>query len=110
MPETRLVRGSSLYRNPPAGYLDQPEFVNAVARIETRLAPRDLLEQLLAIERAHGRVRDFPNGPRTLDLDILLYGERTVREIVAATHMSSFDACRVLGQFLQARIVRRKTA
>jgi len=80
MPETRLVRGSSLYRNPPAGYLDQPEFVNAVARIETRLAPRDLLEQLLAIERAHGRVRDFPNGPRTLDLDILLYGERTVRE------------------------------
>jgi 2-amino-4-hydroxy-6-hydroxymethyldihydropteridine diphosphokinase len=80
MPETRLVRRSSLYRNPPAGYLDQPEFVNAVARIETRLAPRDLLEQLLAIERAHGRARDFPNGPRTLDLDILLYGERTVRE------------------------------
>jgi len=80
MPDTRLVRGSSLYRNPPAGYLDQPEFVNAVAEIETRLAPRDLLEQLLAIERAHGRVRDFPNGPRTLDLDILLYGERTVRE------------------------------
>jgi len=80
MPETRLVRGSSLYRNPPSGYLDQPEFVNAVAEIETRLAPRDLLEQLLAIERAHGRVRDLPNGPRTLDLDILLYGERTVRE------------------------------
>jgi 2-amino-4-hydroxy-6-hydroxymethyldihydropteridine diphosphokinase len=80
MPTTRLVRRSSLYRNPPAGYLDQPEFVNAVARIETRLAPRDLLEQLLAIERAHGRVRDFPNAPRTLDLDILLYGERTVRE------------------------------
>jgi 2-amino-4-hydroxy-6-hydroxymethyldihydropteridine diphosphokinase len=80
MPETRLVRWSSLYRNPPAGYLDQPEFVNAVAEIETRLAPRDLLEQLLAIERAHGRVRDFPNAPRTLDLDILLYGERTVRE------------------------------
>ncbi|HLF39060.1 MAG TPA: 2-amino-4-hydroxy-6-hydroxymethyldihydropteridine diphosphokinase [Burkholderiales bacterium] len=80
LPATRFVRRSSLYRNPPAGYLDQPEFVNAVARIETRLAPRDLLEQLLAIERAHGRVRDFPNAPRTLDLDILLYGERTVRE------------------------------
>ena len=80
LPTTRFVRRSSLYRNPPAGYLDQPEFVNAVARIETRLAPRDLLEQLLAIERAHGRVRDFPNAPRTLDLDILLYGERTVRE------------------------------
>ena len=80
MPETRFVRRSSLYRNPPAGYLDQPEFVNAVARIETRLEPRDLLEQLLAIERAQGRVHDFPNAPRTLDLDILLYGERTVRE------------------------------
>ena len=80
MPETRLVRRSSLYRNPPAGYLDQPEFVNAVAQIETRLEPRDLLEQLLAIERAHGRARDLPDGPRTLDLDILLYGERTVRE------------------------------
>jgi len=80
MPETRLVRRSALYRNPPAGYLDQPEFINAVAGIETGLAPRDLLEQLLAIERVHVRMRDFPNGPRTLDLDILLYGERTVRE------------------------------
>lgn len=80
LPDTRLVRWSSLYRNPPAGYHDQPEFINAVARIETRLAPRDLLEELLAIERAHGRVRDFPNAPRTLDLDILLYGEQTVRE------------------------------
>jgi 2-amino-4-hydroxy-6-hydroxymethyldihydropteridine diphosphokinase len=80
MPETRLVRRSALYRNPPAGYLDQPEFINAVAGIETGLAPRDLLEQLLAIERVHVRMRDFPNGPRTLDLDILLYGEQTVRE------------------------------
>jgi 2-amino-4-hydroxy-6-hydroxymethyldihydropteridine diphosphokinase len=80
LPETRLVARSSLYRNPPSGYLDQPEFINAVAQIETRLEPRELLEQLLAIERAHGRVRNVPNGPRTLDLDILLYGERTVRE------------------------------
>ena len=80
LPETRLVRRSALYRNPPAGYLDQPEFINAVAGIETGLAPRDLLEQLLAIERVHVRMRDFPNGPRTLDLDILLYGEQTVRE------------------------------
>ncbi|MGH8703506.1 MAG: 2-amino-4-hydroxy-6-hydroxymethyldihydropteridine diphosphokinase [Burkholderiales bacterium] len=80
LPETRLVRRSSLYRNPPAGYLDQPEFVNAVARIETRLEAGELLDHLLAIERVHGRVRDLLNGPRTLDLDILLYGERTVRE------------------------------
>ena len=60
--------------------LDQPDFVNAVAAIETALAPRALLDALLAIERAHGRVRDFPNAPRTLDLDILLYGERMMRE------------------------------
>ncbi|MGH8621413.1 MAG: 2-amino-4-hydroxy-6-hydroxymethyldihydropteridine diphosphokinase [Burkholderiales bacterium] len=80
LPGTRLVRRSSLYRNPPSGYPDQPDFVNAVARIETRLEARALLEQLLAIERAHGRVRDRPGGPRTLDLDLLLYGERTVSE------------------------------
>jgi 2-amino-4-hydroxy-6-hydroxymethyldihydropteridine diphosphokinase len=79
LPGTRLARRSSLYRNPPSGYLDQPEFVNAVAQIETRLEPRELLERLLAIEQLQGRVRDAPNGPRTLDLDILLYGGRRVR-------------------------------
>jgi 2-amino-4-hydroxy-6-hydroxymethyldihydropteridine diphosphokinase len=77
LPGTRLERRSSLYRNPPTGVLDQPDFVNAVAEIETRLAARELLEHLLAIERAHGRVRDVPNGPRTLDLDLLLYGGLT---------------------------------
>jgi 2-amino-4-hydroxy-6-hydroxymethyldihydropteridine diphosphokinase len=75
LPETRLVRRSSLYGNPPVGHLDQPDFVNAVAQIETRLGPRELLAQLLDIERACGRVRDYPNAPRTLDLDVLLYGE-----------------------------------
>jgi len=80
MPETRLVRASSLYRNPPVGYLAQPDFINAAAMVETRLAPRALLEQLLFIERTHGRVRDFPNAPRPLDLDIALYGERVIRE------------------------------
>jgi len=80
LPTTRLVRRSSLYRNPPSGYRDQPDFVNAVAQIETRLGPRELLDQVLAIEQVHGRVRHAPNGPRTLDLDILLYGDRTVHE------------------------------
>jgi 2-amino-4-hydroxy-6-hydroxymethyldihydropteridine diphosphokinase len=80
LPDTRLVRQSSLYRNPPAGGLDQPEFVNAVAQIETRIGPRELLDRLLEIERAHGRERDYPNAPRTLDLDILLYGGRVVHE------------------------------
>jgi 2-amino-4-hydroxy-6-hydroxymethyldihydropteridine diphosphokinase len=80
LPETRLVRESSFYRNPPEGGLDQPAFVNAVAQIETRIGPRPLLDHLLEIERAHGRMRDYPNAPRTLDLDIALYGDRTVRE------------------------------
>ena len=80
LPGTRVVRRSALYRNPPAGYRDQPEFVNAVAEIRTRLAPRELLDRLLAFEQVQGRVRDVPNGPRTLDLDILLYGDEAVRE------------------------------
>jgi len=80
LPGTRLVRQSSFYRNPPEGGLDQPEFVNAVAQIETRAGPRELLDRLLEIERAHGRARDYPNAPRTLDLDVVLYGDRVVRE------------------------------
>ncbi len=80
LPDTRLVRESSFYRNPPEGGLDQPAFVNAVAEIETRLAPRALLDRLLEIERAHGRVRDYPNAPRTLDLDIALYGDSVIQE------------------------------
>jgi 2-amino-4-hydroxy-6-hydroxymethyldihydropteridine diphosphokinase len=80
VPGTRLVRCSSLYRNPPAGGLNQPDYINAVAQVETRIGPRELLERLLEIERAHGRVREYPNAPRTLDLDIALYGDRVVSE------------------------------
>ncbi len=75
LPDTRVTAQSSLYRSAPAGYADQPDFVNAVAALETALAPRALLDALLAIERSHGRVREFPNAPRTLDLDVLLYGD-----------------------------------
>ncbi len=57
------------------GYLDQPDFINAVAQIETALSPRELLDELLQIERGAGRLRDFPNAPRTLDLDLLLYDD-----------------------------------
>jgi 2-amino-4-hydroxy-6-hydroxymethyldihydropteridine diphosphokinase len=80
LPDTRIVRVSSFYRSAPVGYADQPDFVNAVAVIETGLAPRALLDALLAIERRHGRVREFPNAPRTLDLDIVAYGDRIVDE------------------------------
>jgi 2-amino-4-hydroxy-6-hydroxymethyldihydropteridine diphosphokinase len=80
LPETWVAARSSLHRTKPVGYADQPDFINACALVETRLAPRALLEGLLAIEKAHGRVRDIPNGPRTLDLDIVLYGAMQVDE------------------------------
>ena len=80
LPNTVLAAMSSLYASAPVGYLEQPDFVNAVARIDTALEPRKLLDALLAIEKRFGRVREFPNSPRTLDLDIILYGESEVRE------------------------------
>jgi 2-amino-4-hydroxy-6-hydroxymethyldihydropteridine diphosphokinase len=80
LPHTRLVSASSLYRSAPMGYKNQPDFVNAVAEIETSLAPRKLLEELLAIETRFGRARTFPDAPRTLDLDLLLYGDRIIAE------------------------------
>jgi 2-amino-4-hydroxy-6-hydroxymethyldihydropteridine diphosphokinase len=69
---------SSLYRTAPVGYLDQPDFVNAVAEIETHLDPAALLDQLLLIEGRFGRERSTRNAPRTLDLDLLLHGNRSV--------------------------------
>jgi 2-amino-4-hydroxy-6-hydroxymethyldihydropteridine diphosphokinase len=80
IPGTRLVRASSLYRSPPAGYAAQPDFLNAVAEIATLLEPKPLLGELLALEQRFGRTRTFPNAPRTLDLDLLLYGERVIDE------------------------------
>jgi 2-amino-4-hydroxy-6-hydroxymethyldihydropteridine diphosphokinase len=73
---------SHLYSTEPVGFAHQPRFVNAVAALETLLSPRELLDGLLAIEREFGRDRSagILNGPRTLDLDILLYGERLIRE------------------------------
>ncbi|MGA9665919.1 MAG: 2-amino-4-hydroxy-6-hydroxymethyldihydropteridine diphosphokinase [Gallionella sp.] len=73
LPDTRLLARSSLYRSAPLGCTDQPDFVNAVAKIATDLAPQALLDALLRIEHQHGRERTFRNAPRTLDLDVLLY-------------------------------------
>jgi 2-amino-4-hydroxy-6-hydroxymethyldihydropteridine diphosphokinase len=75
IPQTRVTARSSLYGSAPVGYADQPAFVNAVARLETGLAPAPLLEALQAIEARAGRLRTFKDAPRTLDLDLLLYGE-----------------------------------
>jgi 2-amino-4-hydroxy-6-hydroxymethyldihydropteridine diphosphokinase len=77
-PGVTLERRSSLYRTAPIGYDNQPDFINAVARVRTTLAPQALLDALLDIERRHGRVREFLNAPRTLDLDVLLYEDRQI--------------------------------
>jgi len=78
LPHTRLLRSSSLYRTAPVGYRTQPDFVNAVAALDTTLDPPSLLAALRAIETAAGRERTFPNAPRTLDLDLLLYGDAVI--------------------------------
>lgn len=75
LPQTRLLKRSSLYRSAPVGYLDQPDFINAVAQVETGLSPRALLDALLALELECGRTREFQNAPRTLDLDVLMYDD-----------------------------------
>lgn len=73
-----FICASSLYLTPPWGIEDQPPFVNAVVKIHTQLEPLALLDALLAIEIAQGRVRDIRYGPRIIDCDILLYGEKQI--------------------------------
>ena len=73
--ESRVVHTSSLYRTAPVGNTEQPEFINAVAALDTTLAPEALLDALLDVEQRFGRIRAEKNGPRTLDLDLLLYNE-----------------------------------
>ena len=80
IPGTRLTRASSLWRTAPVGHTAQPDFVNAVAEVETTRAPRALLDALLAIERGAGRSRGERNAARTLDLDLLLYGDERIDE------------------------------
>ena len=78
----RVIARSSLYSTEPVGFTAQPRFLNAVVALETELSPRALLEALLSIEREFGRDRTsgIANGPRTLDLDLLIYGTRSINE------------------------------
>ncbi|MGA9334342.1 MAG: 2-amino-4-hydroxy-6-hydroxymethyldihydropteridine diphosphokinase [Rudaea sp.] len=81
LPKTRLVQQSRMYSSEPWGNADQPDFVNAVAELDTALAPHELLEAVLRIESEAGRVRDCSRwGPRILDLDILVYADRCINE------------------------------
>lgn len=79
LPHSWLVARSHDYATPPWGVTDQPDFVNAVVTLETELGPHELLRALFAIEREQGRRREGPRwGPRTLDLDLLLHGDRMI--------------------------------
>ncbi len=85
LPQSRLTAVSRLYRTPAWGVLDQPDFVNAVAQLRTALSAQELLRALLAVERDFGRRRAADGsdrwGPRSLDLDVLLYGEARIDEV-----------------------------
>ena len=79
-PGIKLLRRSSFYRSEPAGFREQPWFANAVAEVRTVLAAVDLLKALQRIEQAMGRVRERRDGPRVIDLDLLLYGQDIMRQ------------------------------
>ncbi len=82
LPEIRVLRVSTLRNTEPVGYVDQPRFLNGVVELETGLSASRLLEALLGLEQAFGRNRGAvpPQGPRTLDLDLLLYGQDVIDE------------------------------
>jgi 2-amino-4-hydroxy-6-hydroxymethyldihydropteridine diphosphokinase len=78
LPQSKLLHLSALYRTAPVGIHGQPDFINAVAELETGLGAQTLLAALLAIETRFGRSRLFHHAPRTLDLDLLLFDEETI--------------------------------
>lgn len=79
-PKVKIGAISSVYETAPQGNVDQPSFLNLVVQIETDLTPRELLRHTQAVEAKLGRVRDLRWGPRTVDLDILLFGEQVIDE------------------------------
>lgn len=80
LPDTTLLASSSLYRTAPVD-ANGPDYINAVAKIDTTLTAHDLLRALQNAEQLHGRTRAYRNAPRTLDLDILLFGDETIHDI-----------------------------
>lgn len=78
IPRTKALARSRLYRSAPVGYESQPDFLNCVAKLDTDLDARSLLEHLEQVEHDLGRKRSFRNAPRSIDLDLLLYGEQKI--------------------------------
>ncbi len=102
LPGVTLLRRSSLYRTAPVGYADQPDFINAVAKVATSLEPEALLSALLSLEQNHGRVREFANAPRTLDLDVLLYSDVSMHSpVLTLPHPRAHERAFVLYPLLE---------
>jgi 2-amino-4-hydroxy-6-hydroxymethyldihydropteridine diphosphokinase len=80
-PDLRLLRASGLYETEPVSLREQPWFLNLVAEFETELKPLDLLSRAQRVERELGRERSIPNGPRSIDIDILLYGDVVMKTV-----------------------------
>lgn len=76
----KVTAVSPIYETEPVGYTEQPKFLNAACRVGTDLSPRELLAEMRRIEREMGRTPSFPNGPRVIDLDLLLYGDAVLAE------------------------------
>ncbi|MCU7809291.1 MAG: 2-amino-4-hydroxy-6-hydroxymethyldihydropteridine diphosphokinase, partial [Candidatus Thiodiazotropha sp. (ex Semelilucina semeliformis)] len=94
LPNTALSKKSSLYRTSPVGPSDQPDFINAVASLLTALSPEELLDELQSLEQRHGRKRQGMRwGPRTLDLDLLLFSDMTIE-----TARLQVPHCRIAGR------------
>jgi 2-amino-4-hydroxy-6-hydroxymethyldihydropteridine diphosphokinase len=94
---TRMISASSLYKSKPLGPQDQDDYINAVVKMETELEPLKLLDALQAIENEHGRVRNERWGPRTLDLDILMFGEEIIQsERLTIPHVEMMNRSFVL--------------
>jgi len=100
--DTKLKGRSSLYRSAPVGHVDQPDFINAVAALDTNLSADELFSELKGIEERHGRKRSFANAPRTLDLDLLLFGNATIRtECLLVPHPRMHERAFVLRPLLE---------
>ncbi|MGH8674232.1 MAG: 2-amino-4-hydroxy-6-hydroxymethyldihydropteridine diphosphokinase [Burkholderiales bacterium] len=100
--DTRAIARSSLYRSAPVGFADQPAFLNCVAKLDTTLTPQGLLAHLQEIERDLGRVRSLRDAPRTIDLDLLLYGtERMDTPALTLPHPRMHERAFVLVPLLE---------
>lgn len=94
---TKIMQTSSLYKSKPVGPQDQADYINAVARLDTELSALELLDELQAIENEHGRVRNEHWGPRTLDLDILMFGNKIINnDRLTVPHPEIPNRCFVL--------------